>query len=85
MTAIIDTLKLSIRKEQEKREQENNASESLRLLHELTLSLDARIIENIQDYDVAELEIFVESAKHLNRVAGKKYDVTHVENYLNNL
>jgi predicted DNA-binding protein len=78
MTAITETLKLSIRREQEK-------NKTLHLLNELCLSLEARIMANIKDYDVAELEDFVMAAKHLNKVAGKKYDVAHVENYLNNL
>jgi hypothetical protein len=78
MTAITDTLKLSIRKEQEK-------NKTLHLLNELCLSLEARIMANIKDYDVAELEDFVESAKHLNKVAGKKYDVSFVETYIETL
>lgn len=82
---LTDTLKLSIRKETKQREQENQSNELARLLNELYLSMEARVIDNIREYDIAELENFIESAKLLNKVSGKKYDTSFVEQHIQTL
>lgn len=82
---LTDTLKLSIRKETKERAKDEALKTVVELLYQNILSLEARILTDITEYSEAELSDFVESARFLNHYADKKFDVSHVEQYIQTL